>query len=116
MAYLKDHGPELGANDRRWNGSDHNIRKTHVIDASAFEGESVLSGTPVQRDGDLVVPYAGGPLRGFLYSDHPLEHGNYPVSVVVHGDIKVQFLPVEDFTPPAGTAFTFNVPTATEGE
>ena len=115
MAYFKDHGSELGANNRRWLGSDHNIRKTHVIDASAFSGDAVLSGTPVQRDGDRVVPYAGGELRGFLYNDYPLEHGDYPVAVVVHGDIKTQFLPVDNFTPPAGTSFTFDVPTAAEG-
>lgn len=116
MAYFKKHGPELGANDRRWLGSDHNIRKTHVIKSSAFPGESVLSGTAVELDGDkLAVPYAGGALRGYLYSDYPLDNGDYPVAVVVHGDIKVQFLPDEDFTPPAGTAFTYNAPVAASG-
>jgi len=113
MAYFKNHGPELGANDRTWLGSDHNIRKTHVLKADAFEGDSVPSGTAVQLDGDqLAVPYAGGTLRGFLYNDYPLEHGDYPVAVVIHGDIKVNNLPDEEFTPPAGSAFTFNAPVA----
>ena len=120
MAYFKDHGSELGANNRRWLGSDHNIRKTHVLKADAFSDEGVAAGTPVELDGDgLAVPYAGGELRGFLFSDYSLEHGDYPVAVVVHGDIKTKFLPVEDFQVPAGTAFTFDAPTgsaATEGE
>ena len=116
MAYFKDHGSELGANDRRWLGSDHNIRKTSVLKASAFTGDSVLSGTPVQLDGDgFAVPYTSGALRGFVYNDYPLEHGDYPVAVVIHGDIKVDKLPVEDFTPPAGSAFTYNAPVAASG-
>lgn len=116
MAYFKDHGSELGVNDRTWLGSDHNIRKTHVLKASAFTGDSVRSGTPVELDADsLAVPYAGGTLRGFVYNDYPLDNGDYPAAVVVHGDIKVNNLPVDDFTPPAGTSFTFNAPVAQEG-
>lgn len=115
MAYFKIHGPELGANDRTWLGSDHNIRATHVLNAAAFDGDVVLSGTPVELDADLLaVPYAGGELRGFVYSDYPLDNGNYPAAVVIHGDIKVNNLPV-DFVPPAGTAFTFNAPVGAAG-
>ncbi|GAB3192141.1 hypothetical protein [Nesterenkonia suensis] len=116
MAYFKVHDSELGANDRTWLGSDHNIRKTHVLNAAEFSGDVVPSGTPVELDENgLAVPYDTGQLRGFLYSDYPLEHGDYPVAVVVHGDIKVGNLPVE-FTPTAGNAFTYNVPVSEGGE
>lgn len=111
MAYFKDHGSELGANDRTWLGSDHNIRKTIVLNVASFTGDSVRSGTPVQLDaGGLAVPYTTGTLRGFVYNDYPTGGGNYPAAVVVHGDIKVNNLPVAGFNPPVQSAFTFNAP------
>lgn len=112
MAYVKSEGPDQGVNDRTWLGSDHNIRKTETLNASAFDGDVVLSGTPVQVQGGggpnagLLVPFDDGDLRGFVFSDTSLEHGNYPVAVVLHGHIVTENLPV-DFDAPASSSFTF---------
>lgn len=107
-----------GGGDDTWLKSRDgvNVAQTATLDLDAFDGDYVASGTPVQKDGDLHVPYAGdaATLRFVLGSHDKADGGT--VAVIHRGYIIVDNLPV-DFTAPSGTQFTFDpAPTSSEGE
>ena len=94
---------KVGGGDDSWLGSRHGLdnAETGTLNASAFTGTEVLSGTPVVKSGDLLVPAGGAAPQGFVIGDHSLAGGNAAVPVLWHGRIKADNLPVEDFTVPA---------------
>lgn len=98
-----------GGGDDRWLKSRDgvNVAQSATLDLDAFDGDYVPSGTPVQKDGDLYVPYAGdaATLR-FVLGNHSKKDGGV-VPVIHRGYVVVDRLPV-DFTAPAGTQFTFD--------
>lgn len=98
-----------GGGDDTWLKSRDgvSVAQTATLDLDAFDGDLVASGTPVQRDGDLYVPYASdaATLR-FVLGNHDKADGG-TVPVIHRGYIVVENLPV-DFTAPSGTQFTFD--------
>ena len=109
---------KVGGGDDSWLGSRHGLdnAETGTLNASAFTGTEVLSGTPVVKSGDLLVPAGGAAPQGFVIGDHSLAGGNVAVPVLWHGRIKADNLPVEDFTVPAEPGAFVYVGGTTSGE
>lgn len=109
---------KVGGGDDSWLGSRHGLdnAETGTLNASAFTGTEVLSGTPVVKSGDLLVPAGGAAPQGFVIGDHSLAGGNAAVPVLWHGRIKADNLPVEDFTVPAEPGAFVYVGGTTSGE
>lgn len=101
---------KYGGGDDSWLGSRHSVdnAQTGTLDASAFSGDEVKSGTPVKAQGGKFVPAGADAPTGFVLGDHSVKDGDDTVAIVWHGLIVVENLPVEDFTVPADKgAFTY---------
>lgn len=93
---------------KSWLGSKHGVSaaQSFEVDAAAFTGDVVRSGTPVSVVGGKLVPYnsAGADgsqnLVGFVVEDNLVSEGEPNAAVLLHGQVIVQNLPVE-FTAPA---------------
>lgn len=93
---------------RSWMGSKHGVSaaQTFEVNASAFTGNIVPSGTPVSVVDGKLVPYkAEGSdgsqnLVGFVVEDNHVAEGEPNAAVLMHGQVIVQNLPVK-FTAPA---------------
>lgn len=94
---------KVGGGDDSWLGSRHGLdnAETGTLDASAFTGTEVLSGTPVVKSGGKLVPAGAAAPQGFVIGDHSIANGDTAVAVLWHGRIKADNLPVENFTVPA---------------
>ena len=109
---------KVGGGDDSWLGSRHGLdnAETGTLNASAFTGTEVLSGTPVVKSGGLLVPAGGAAPQGFVIGDHSLAGGNTAVPVLWHGRIKADNLPVENFVVPAEPGAFVYVGGTTSGE
>ena len=101
---------KYGGGDDSWLGSRHGVvnAESGTLDAAKFEGDDVLSGTPVVKDGDKLAHAGSAAPEGFVIGDHSIKNGDAIVPVLWHGRIKTQNLPVDTFTVPAEPgAFTY---------
>lgn len=102
---------KYGGGDDSWLGSRHGVANAEsgTLDATAFTGTEVLSGTPVVKGTDGKFEPAGTAApAGFVIGDHSIKDGDAIVPVLWHGRIKTQNLPVTSFTVPAEPgAFTY---------
>lgn len=93
---------------KSWLGSKHGVSEaqTFEVNAEAFTGDVVQSGTPVAVVGGKLVPFNSGGsdgsenLVGFVVEDNHVSEGEPNAAVLLHGQVIVQNLPVE-FTAPA---------------
>lgn len=104
---------KYGGGDLSWLDSRHGVTnaRTITLDAAQFADATdgiVKAGTPVEAgDGGLYKPFTSGTLAGFTLNDVSIKDGDETVAMLDHGRINVDKLPVEDFTPPAQSAFIF---------
>lgn len=94
---------KVGGGDDSWLGSRHGVvnAESGTLDATAFTGDDVLSGTPVVKSGDKLAPAGAAAPQGFVIGDHSVKDGDAIVPVLWHGRIKADNLPVEGFVVPA---------------
>lgn len=94
---------KYGGGDDSWLGSRHGVvnAESGTLDAGAFTGDEVLSGTPVVRSGAKFGPAGLDAPEGFVIGDHSVKDGDAIVPILWHGRIKTQNLPVDTFTVPA---------------
>jgi hypothetical protein len=101
-----------GGGDNSWLGSRHGVAnaRTVTLDADAFTGPIVPSGTPIAITAGLAVPFtddATQDLVGFVIGDQSIADGDSSVPVLDHGRVIKANLPVA-FTAPANAgAFIF---------
>ena len=105
MTNLSIRSESFTGSDDRWLGSREGLAtaQTVTLDAAAFDGDVVKSGTPLTKSGDLAVPYAGTGDLLFLATDQDVSAGNSVAPAIDRGRIRTAFLPVA-FTAPAGSS------------
>lgn len=103
-----------GGSDDRWLGSREGLAtaRTVTLDAAAFPagtypGGVVKSGTPIEKSGDLFVPYTAGELH-FLATDQNVTNGNAVAPAIDRGRIRTEFLPVAFTAPEGSSRFVFD--------
>ena len=104
-----------GSGDNTWLASDHGLfnAKTFTLDAAAFKAiqtanGKVPSGYPVGITADKVTPWTGtGEWLGHLLFDQDASKGDCLVPVMTHGIAYTDRLPVESFTKPTASAWTY---------
>lgn len=111
MPFITTKGYSRG--NETWLDSRHGVEnaKTGTLKIDQFDGDHVLSGTPVVQgtgdaDGYYVPAPAGTAPTGFVvgdvsFKDASLDDVGAPAAILWHGRIKTQNLPVENFQVPA---------------
>lgn len=99
-----------GGGDNSWLGSRRGVAtaRTVTLDASAFTGPVVKSGTPVAITDGLAVPFTtGGTLAGFIVGDQSVAGGDSTAPLLDHGRVIVAKLPVAFTAPATAGQFVF---------